>query len=77
MSIATIGTRFQVVIPKEERRRLNLKPRTQVRVEARDGHLVIYPVGGQPLRGLGRDLADGQDAGGYIEQLRREWGSRS
>jgi len=34
MTEATIGARYQVVIPKNERRRLRLKPGAKVEVQA-------------------------------------------
>jgi len=77
MKFATIGSRFQVVIPKEERERLKLKPNTKVAIEAREGHLVLFPVRDGGWRGLGKELADGTDAGDYVKRLRREWNERS
>ena len=74
MITATIGSRFQVVIPKEERERLNLKPNTLVNVEARDDCIMLFPLNCTRLRGLGSELANGEDAGDYIKQLRSEWG---
>ncbi len=73
MTSATVGKRYQVVIPKKERTRLHLKPNSRVSVEARDNCLVIYPVTEERLRGIGRDLADGTDATDYIRRLRKEW----
>ena len=76
MISATIGSRFQVVIPKEERERLNLKPNTLVNVEARDDCIMIFPVNFTRLRGLGRELAISEDAGDYVKHLRNEWDMR-
>ncbi len=76
MITAKIGSRFQVVIPKEERERLNLKPNTLVNVEARDDCIMIFPVNFNRLRGLGRELATDEDAVDYVAHLRNEWGSR-
>ena len=73
MTFVTVGSRFQVVIPKEERTRLKLKPNTKVAIEARDDHLVIFPVRDSGLRGLGKELANGTDAGDYVKRLRQEW----
>ena len=74
---ATIGDRYQVVIPREIRRQVNLKPRSKVTVMAQGQTIVIVPSGGvQALYGLGRDLADGTDATDYVRQLREEWGQR-
>ena len=35
MTTATVGSRFQVVIPKEVRQRLGIKPLSRMNVEAR------------------------------------------
>ncbi len=77
MKYATIGSRYQVVIPKEVRKRLKLKPHSKVAVEARDGHLVLFPVRDGELRGMGKELADCTDAVDYVKRLRQEWEQRS
>ena len=77
MTFATVGSRFQVVIPKEERKRLKLRPNTKVAIEARDDHLVIFPVRDSGPRGLGKELANGTDAGDYVKRLRQEWSRRA
>ncbi len=76
MITAKIGSRFQVVIPKEERERLKLKPNTLVNVEARDDCIMIFPVNFSRLRGLGRELANNEDAVDYVKHLRNEWNLR-
>jgi len=77
MTEATIGARYQVVIPKNERRRLKLKPGLKVDVHAEKDRIVIYPVANQNWRGIGKDIADGVDASDYIKRLREEWGERA
>ena len=77
MTEATIGARYQVVIPKNERRRLKLKPGLKVDVHAEKDRIVICPVGSQSWRGIGKDIADGVDASDYIKRLREEWGERA
>ncbi|MEI7901675.1 MAG: AbrB/MazE/SpoVT family DNA-binding domain-containing protein [bacterium] len=77
MTSATVGRRFQVVIPKEERLRLGIKPMSRVNVEARKDCLVFFPVTNRGLRGLGASLADGTDATDYVRRLRKEWEQRS
>lgn len=76
MTIATIGSRYQVVIPRQVRTRLKLKPKSKVHVEAQGDHVVIYPIGETRCRGIGRDLADGTDAADYVKRLREEWSDR-
>ena len=75
MSTATIGTRYQVVIPKREREQLGLRPHAKVVVEISDGAVVIRPLPDGDWRGVGRDLADGTDATDYVKKLRAEWES--
>ena len=77
MTEATIGARYQVVIPKNERRRLGLKPGSKVDVHAEKDRIVIYPVGSQNWRGIGKDIAVGADASDYVKRLREEWGERT
>ena len=75
MSTATIGTRYQVVIPKREREHLGLRPNSKVVVEVSDGAVVIRPLPEGGWRGIGRELADGTDAADYVKKLRAEWES--
>lgn len=77
MSIATIGSRYQVVIPSREREKIGLKPHTQVRVEARQDYIIVQPMGGKRALGIGSELRDGTDAADYVRRLRSEWKRRS
>jgi len=76
MTKATIGTRYQVVIPLKERKQLNIKPNNKVDVVVEDDRLVIYPLSASNLKGIGRKVADGTDATDYIAKLRQEWEQR-
>ena len=73
MSNATIGARYQVVIPKREREQIGLRPHTRVVVSVTDGAVVIRPLPEEGWRGIGRSLADGSDATDYVRKLRAEW----
>lgn len=77
MTKATVGTRYQVVIPLKERKKLNIKPKTKVEVVVEGDRLVIYPLSPSHLRGIGREMADGEDPKDYVSKLRREWEKRS
>lgn len=77
MTIATIGKRYQVVIPLKERKKLNIKPNSKVEVTAENDKLVIYPIAPASFRGIGRELSDEIDATDYVKKLRREWEERS
>lgn len=76
MSTATIGSRFQVVIPAAERKTIGLKPDDKVSVDVSDNAIIIRPVDARHHRGLGKELADGCDAADYVWELRDEWGKR-
>lgn len=76
MTEATIGTRYQVVIPKNERRRLRLKPGAKVDVKAENDRIVIYPAATKSWRGIGKDIAGDEEASDYVKRLREEWGER-
>jgi AbrB family looped-hinge helix DNA binding protein len=76
MTNATIGERYQVVIPRKEREKLHLRPHSKVRVEARDDCIIIYPMPSGGWRGIGRMAADGEDATDYVARLRAEWSER-
>lgn len=49
MSIVTTSTKGQVVIPKEEREKLGIKPGTKVMVEAVGDHIEIHPLPEEPV----------------------------
>jgi AbrB family looped-hinge helix DNA binding protein len=76
MSEATVGDRYQIVIPAAERKKIAIRPRQKVRVQAKDGRLIIEPLGSPPVLGLLRELRDGQDAVDYVRELRKEWRNR-
>jgi AbrB family looped-hinge helix DNA binding protein len=77
MTIATVGKRYQVVIPLKERKKLNIRPNSKVEVTTEDDKLVIYPISPASFRGIGRNLSDEIDATDYIKKLRPEWEERS
>ena len=77
MTTATIGARYQVVIPARERRKLGLRPHDKVLVEATKDAIVIRPVGAAALRGIGSALGKRTDAVQYVRELRSEWETRT
>jgi AbrB family looped-hinge helix DNA binding protein len=77
MTIATVGKRYQVVIPLKERNKLNIKPNSKVEVTIKGDKLVIYPISPSSFRGIGRDFSEEIDATDYVKKLRREWEERS
>ena len=76
MSQATVGKRYQIVIPLKERQKLNIKPNTKVEVLAEGDRLIIYPLSPSHLRGIGRKTANGEDPTDYVSRLRSEWERR-
>ena len=76
MSQATVGKRYQVVIPLKERQKLNIKPNTKVEVVAEGDRLIIYPLSPSHLRGIGKKTASEEDPTDYVSRLRSEWDRR-
>ena len=76
MTTPTIGSRYQVVIPSREMKSLGLKPHSKIMVEAKNDCIIVRPYRTN-LRGIGKKLADGQDATDYVRKLRMEWESRN
>ena len=76
MSTATVGSRYQVVIPRAVRKQIPLRPHSKVNIEVRDYCLVVYPVNVAGWRGIGKALANGKDATDYVRTLRSEWNRR-
>jgi len=77
MSTATVGSRYQVVIPREVRKRVPLRPHSKVNIEVRGHGLMVCPVSVAGWRGIGKALANGKDATDYVRALRAEWGRRA
>ncbi len=76
MTTATIGARFQVVIPAKERKQLALKAHQKVLIEQRNGEIVIRPLGASSFRGITKELRSKEDPADYVAKLRAEWDHR-
>ena len=76
MTMATVGSRYQVVIPQNERKQIGLRPHSKVIVEARGNSVVLYQVPSNGFRGGGRSIANDTDATDYVKKLRSEWDGR-
>ncbi|MCE9613679.1 MAG: AbrB/MazE/SpoVT family DNA-binding domain-containing protein [Lentisphaerae bacterium] len=76
MTTATIGARYQVVIPAAERAKVGLRPHDKVAIEVVGDGIVIRLLDASRLRGLGRALRPSQDPVDYVRELREEWGRR-
>lgn len=68
MARAVISPKFQIVIPKEIRERLDLRPGQVVSLIARDGFINIVPQ--RPIGEL-RGLLKGADTAGYRDKTDR------
>ena len=44
MTISQISPKFQIVIPKDVRRKLNLRPGTRVSVIEKGGYIEVHPI---------------------------------
>lgn len=44
MTTSLLSPKYQIVIPKEVRKRLNLKPGQRLTVVEKDGHIEIAPI---------------------------------
>ena len=76
MKTATVGERFQVVIPKDIRRMLGIKPHSKLLVRIAGDSIVLTPGNAAAMRGIGSQLPKLEKPEDYIRKLRREWESR-
>ena len=74
MTMALVGDRYQVVIPRREREAMGLKPRTKVSITVQDGCAIVRPATASGWRGLGRELSKTERPLDYVRELRAEWG---
>ena len=77
MSTATVGARYQVVIPAPVRRQVDLKPHDKVSVEVEGGAIVVRPIDARRFRGIGDAVRTRKDPVNYVRELRAEWGAES
>ena len=68
MARAVISPKFQIVIPKEIRERLDLRPGQQVALIERQGLITIVPQ--RPISEL-RGILKGADTTGYRDKTNR------
>lgn len=73
-----VSSKYQIVIPREARKNLNLKAGDKLIVKANHEKIVIYP---QPKSytkyslGLGKETWRGIDATEYVRKERKTWKS--
>lgn len=65
MTVITISPKYQIVIPREIRERLKLKPGQKLKLLVLDGVATLIPV--VPIEQL-RGIGEGHDYDGYREE---------
>lgn len=68
MAITTISSKYQIVIPKEIRERLKLKPGQKIGILMKGKQAVLVPV--RPIEEL-EGIAKGASMEGYREEVDR------
>ena len=77
-TMITISSKYQIVIPREAREKLNLKTGDKLIIKADDEKIIIYP---QPKSyakyalGLGKEIWQDIDAAAYVKKERQTWKS--
>ena len=75
MSKTKVGGRYQVVVLKEVREALNLKPRDYLEVKVVDGAVVMIPQASYTSRLFGRhrEIWLDEDPVTYVRRERESW----
>ena len=77
-SIVKVSSKYQIVIPREVRKKINLKSGDRLIIKADNEKIIIYP---QPKSyakytlGLGKEIWQGIDATEYVRKERETWKS--
>ena len=77
-NMVKVSSKYQIVIPLEVRKKLNLKSGDRLIIKANDEKIIIYP---QPKSyakyslGLGKEIWQGIDATEYVKKERETWKS--
>ena len=75
MTVAKLGERYQIVVPKDVREALKLKPGDKLEVRVEDGKVVMIPQLSHTSRLFGKHRAIWQDtnAVAYVRSERESW----
>lgn len=80
MQLVTVGAKYQIVIPKEVRKKINgIRPGQKVGVYVKEGEAVIKPESANWLdrtRGMMTEAWKGVDTTKELEKIRDEWEER-
>ncbi len=77
-TMITISSKYQIVIPREAREKLDLKAGDKLIIKANNEKITIYP---QPKSyakyslGLGKEIWQGVNATEYVKKERQTWKS--
>jgi len=77
-NMVKVSSKYQIVIPLEVRKKINLKSGDRLIIKANNEKIIIYP---QPKNyakyalGLGKEIWKGKDATKYIRKERETWKS--
>ena len=77
-NMVKVSSKYQIVIPREAREKLNLKAGDRLIIKANNEKIIIYP---QPKSyakyalGLGKEIWQGIDATEYVKRERETWKS--
>jgi antitoxin PrlF len=72
MTEATISSKNQIVVPKEVRAALGIKPGDKLLVEVRGKTMILMPKPKDPLKAL-RGIAKGLYPDDYLRKERESW----
>lgn len=78
MQLTTVGSKYQIVIPKEVRKKIKgLRPGAKVAVRSLDTQTIaiksIEKSWVEQTRGIAKEAWKGIDTTKYLEDLRNEW----
>ena len=71
-----LSAKHQIVIPRDVRRQLKLKPGDKLLVEVRHGTIELWPLPKnftEYMLGLHKEVWEGVDPLAYVRELRKEW----
>ena len=75
MTTAKLGGRYQIVVPKDVREALQLKPGDRLEIKVENGKVVMIPQSSHTSRLFGkhRQLWQNTDAVEYVRHERESW----
>ena len=77
MEQVTVGSKYQIVIPKKVRKKLKVKPGDKVIIDTKDEKTAIIKTESRSwaerTRGIAKEAWKNIDTTKYLEDLRNEW----